>query len=118
MLIFLVSSVNIQDKLEYSTEIISKTKLLEKYLKAMIKLVSHHHLIQYFIIELNTQIAQAGHNMKHPMITIHTIYHHLITTNAPTQFQIKSTKKYRPNISQLTTEYTPTDQQQQSNEED
>ena len=56
--------------------------------------------------------------MKHPTITIHTIYHHLITTNAPTQFQIKSTKKYRPNISQLTTEYTPTGQHQQSNEDE
>ena len=84
----------------------------------MIKSVSHHHLLQYFIIELTTHIAQAGHNMKYPTITIHTIYHHLITTNAPTQFQIKSTKKYRPNISQLTTEYTPTGQHQQSNEDE
>ena len=69
------------------------------------------------MIELNTHIAQAGHNRKHATITIHTIYHHLIPTNAPTQFKIKSTKKNRPNISQLTTEYTPMDQHQQSNDD-
>ena len=34
-------------------------------------------------------------------MTIHTIYQHLITTNVPVDFQLKSTKKIRPNILQL-----------------
>ena len=94
--------VNIQEKLDFSTEIISKTKLLEKYLQAMIKSTNHHHLLQYFVVELNLHITQEGHNIKHPTITIHTIYRHLIATNAPLTFNIKSIKKYKPNISQLT----------------
>ena len=93
--------ITIQEKLEYSTEIISKTKLVEKYLQAMTKSPVHHHLLQYFIINLNLHIAQRGHNQEHPIITIYTIYQHLNITNAPTQFQLISFKKYKPNISQI-----------------
>ena len=34
-------------------------------------------------------------------MTVQNIYQHLVTTNAPIHFQTKSTKGYRPNISQL-----------------
>ena len=37
--------MNIQEKLEFSTEIISKTKLIEKYLHAMAKSSIHHQLL-------------------------------------------------------------------------
>ena len=95
--------VTIQEKLDFSTERISETKLLEKYLQAMIKSTNHHHLLQYFVVELNLHIAQEGYNIKHPTITIHTIYCHLITTNTPVSFNIRSTNKYKPNISQFKT---------------
>lgn len=100
---------NLQEKLEFSIEIISKTKLLEKYLQAMTKLLPHHHLLQYFIIDLNCHITQQGHAHSHPTMSIHTIYQHLIATNAPINFQLKPTKKFRPNISQFTSEKNPHD---------
>ena len=40
--------VNIQDKLDFSIETISRTKQLEKYLQAISKSVHHHHLLQFF----------------------------------------------------------------------
>ena len=101
--------VDLQEKLEYSTEVISKTKLLDKYLQAMSKSMPHHHLLQYFIVDLNMHIAHQGHNKYHPTMTIHTIYQHLLSTNAPINFQTKQIKKFKPNISQLTSNQIPTD---------
>ena len=91
----------LQEKLEYSTEIISKTKLIEKYLNAMATSSIHHHLLQYYIIDLNLHIAQKGHGQDHPTLTIHSIYQHLLITNAPQNFIVKNNKRYKPNISQL-----------------
>ena len=96
--------MNIQEKLEFSTEIISKTKLIGKYLHAMARSSIHHQLLQYFIIDLNLHIAQQGNDINHPTMSIHSIYRHLIITNAPQQFQIKPTKKFKPNISQFSQE--------------
>ena len=96
--------VIIQEKLEFSTEIISKTKLIEKYLHAMAKSTTHHYLLQYFIIDLNLHISRNGHDENHPTITVHTIYQHLLITNAPTQFQLTTSKKFKPNILQLITD--------------
>ena len=69
----------------------------------MTKSMVYHHLLQYFIINLNIHISQHGHAHSHPTMTIHTIYQHLLTTNAPVTFQMKMAKKFRPNIAQLTT---------------
>ena len=93
--------VVIQEKLEFSTEIISKMKLVEKYLHAMAKSISHHHLLQYFIVDLNIHISQNGHDRNHPTMSIQSIYQHLIITHAPVQFHMKTMKKFKPNISQL-----------------
>ena len=101
--------MNIQEKLEFSTEIISKTKLVEKYLHAMAKSTIHHHLLQYFIIDLNIHIAQQGHDTDHPTMSIHSIYQHLLVTNAPQQFQIRNVKKFKPNISKLSTNQDQTE---------
>ena len=106
--------MTLQEKLEFSTETISKTKLLEKYLHAMTKSTEHHYLLQHFLVDLNLHIAREGHNITHPTMTVHTIYRHLVATNAPTTFTIKSTKKYKPNISQLSTAKLNVDNQEQS----
>ena len=37
--------MTIQEKLEFSTEIISRTKFLEKYLHVMAKSTDHHYLL-------------------------------------------------------------------------
>ena len=47
----------LQEKLTYSTEIVSKTKLLEKYVEAMSESKVHFHLLQYFIAQLNLHIV-------------------------------------------------------------
>ncbi len=99
--------VNIQEKLEFSTEIIKKTKLLEKYLQAMSKSIHHHHLLQYYIIELNLHTFQQGCGHSYPTVTIHAIYQHLSITNGPFHVQLEITKKYKPNISQFVSENTP-----------
>lgn len=52
--------VTLQEKLEFSTEMISKTKLVEKYLQAMSKSTDHHHLLQYFIIDCRYYCQQSG----------------------------------------------------------
>ncbi len=98
--------LSLQEKLDYSTETISKTKLLEKYLQAMTQSSTHHHLLQYYLVELHMHIAQEGHNNCHPTMTIQQIYRHLIAINAPTKFQLKNNKKFRPNISHFS---SPTD---------
>lgn len=98
--------VNIQEKLEYSTDIISKTKVLDKYLQAMTKPVSRHYLIQFHIIKLNLHVSHQGHINSHPNLTIHTIYQHFVATNLTVEFQLKSNKKFRANISQFTTHNT------------
>ncbi len=95
--------IQIQEKIEFGTETISETKLLEKYLQAMSKSVIHHHFLQYYIIELNLHISRHGHNNRHPSLSIQSIYRHQISSNAPITFQLKNIKKFRPNIAQLTT---------------
>ena len=40
----------LQEKLTYSTEKVSKTKVLEKYLEAMSKSAIHFQFLQYFIL--------------------------------------------------------------------
>ena len=94
--------MNIIEKLKFSTEILSKTKLPEKDLQAMTESMYHHHLLQYFIINLNLHISQQGYAHSHPTMTVYTIYQHLITTNTPVNFQLKSFKKFKSNMSQFT----------------
>ena len=107
--------IHIQEKLEFSTETISETKLLEKYLQAMSKSVIHHHFLQYYVVELNLHISRHGHNDRHPSLTIQSIYRHLLSSNAPITFQLKNTKKFRPNIAQFTANNISDEQIQHDN---
>ena len=107
--------IHIQEKLKFSTETISETKLLEKYLQAMSKSVIHHHFLQYYIVELNLHISRHGHNDRHPSLTIQSIYRHLLSSNARITFQLKNTKKFRPNIAQFTANNISDEQIQHDN---
>ena len=90
--------------------------MLEKYFNVMIETILNHHLLQYFLIELNMNMTHEGHNIVYPIIAIHMIYHHLISTNAPTQFLIKLTKNYKHNILQLFTDGISHEDQQHIND--
>ena len=37
-------------------------------------------------------------------MSVHTVYQHLTITNTPTQFQIKTIKEYKPNISRISSD--------------
>ena len=40
----------------------------------------------------------------HSTMTIHTIYQHFVTANALVHFQLKSVKKFKSNISKITSD--------------